>query len=139
MCAGGTFLKNTGSKSNTLIASSGFPMSAASASSCSSLEGRSTPASASTGEAASGLAESHLRSRRRFANCRSDDFMSPPCCIRCGIADLVCLDLRLADHLRPARHLDIEKRAELLWRPRHNVDAGLAEALADFGRCDDLH
>ena len=59
MCAGGTFLKNTGSKSNTLIASSGFPMSGAFASSSGSFEGRSTPANEKPGEASRGLADNH--------------------------------------------------------------------------------
>src|SRR5260221_10653356 len=75
MGAGGTFLKNPGSKSNTLIASEGLAMSGAFASRSGSFEGRSTPPSAKAGEASSGLAESHRSRRRRFSDRSLKDTM----------------------------------------------------------------
>src|SRR5712664_2504868 len=78
MCAGGTFLKNTGSKSNTLIASEGLAMRGAFASRTGSFEGRSTPPSAKPGEPSSGLADSHRSRRRRFSDRSLKDVMEFP-------------------------------------------------------------
>src|SRR6266498_1642177 len=102
MCAGGTFLKNTGSKSNTLIASSGLAISGAFASSSGNFEGRSTPPSEKPGEASSGLADSHWRRRRRCANCSlKDGMVFPPylaeSVLACGLS--ITLEIRVDPHL----------------------------------------
>src|SRR5262249_42165197 len=51
----------------------------------------------------------------------------------------VCLDARALRALRPAPAVGLEDRADLLGRPRHDLDPALAEALAHLGRGEDLH
>src|SRR5712672_2274079 len=126
MCAGGTFLKNTGSKSNTLIASSGLAMSGAFASSSGSFDGRSTPAGARPGEPSSGLADSHWSRRRRFSNRSRCDAMGIPPFERCELAPRL-FGAILLPRCREVKWSRDPEENQLVAGQRYQVDGPLHE------------